>query len=480
MPITPSVGFTLMRHQEEGVQFLLRNRFGLLAFEQGLGKTLVAIDAFQRLQGMGKAEMMLVISPNSLKGNWRAEVARYAPELRTEVISGNAKARREALTGAKGGIVIINYEAARAEIIALRALMVHRKTVLVLDESHYVKNRHSLTTVAAKHLAPLAEYRWLLTGTPVTNSPEDVFSQLSIITGEERKAFDVFMLDYGDAKSNPEAHANLANHIAPYLLRRTKEDCLDLPEKTFVDLEVTLPEWQRSLYTEMRDGIIKEVQEMSGSEFATFASTALTRLLRLSQIASNPALVFPREARVPGKMMELDILLEELITGSNRKVIVWSHYVGTIRLLLSRYSGYGPVTLFGEVPVADRQEVARKFQEDDEIRLLIANPAAAGTGFTLTAATYAIYETLSWRYDFYAQSQDRIHRIGQSVPVTYLRLIAEDTIDRVIADALEMKAAMARSIVGDEPSSFSIADLRPDEFCLMLQTNQLPTQNTTR
>ncbi|HEX8691131.1 MAG TPA: DEAD/DEAH box helicase [Longimicrobium sp.] len=468
-----------MRHQEEGVDFLLRNRIGLLAFEQGLGKTLVAIEAFRRLRWSRAANLMLVICPNSLKGNWRAEVARFAPDLRVRVISGTMRERREDLTGVAEDIVVINYEAARAEIIALRALMVVRKTVLVLDESHNVKNRRSLTTVAAQHLALSAEYRWLLTGTPVTNSPEDIYSQLAIVAGERGAKFEMFMLDYGNAGSDPSVHKRLAEHVAPYLLRRTKEQCLDLPEKTFVDLTITLPPWQRALYDSFRDGFIRDVEAMSPEAYSTFASTALTRLLRLSQIASNPRLILPGETRLPAKISELDALMEEIVAANGRKVIVWSYYVGTIQQILERYRTYGAVALFGGVPSEDRQEIARRFQEDPDIRVLVGNPAAAGTGFTLTAATYAIYETLNWRYDFYAQSQDRNHRIGQRVPVTYIRLLAADTIDRVITQALERKAAMSQTIVGDDPTSFSIADLNPEEFCLMLKSNELPSRLAT-
>jgi SNF2 family DNA or RNA helicase len=465
----------LMRHQEEGVAFLLARGSGLLAFEQGLGKTLVAIEAYQRLRERGETDLMVVICPNSLKRNWAAEIARFAPNLTTRIISAAGKERRRALAEAYEDVVVIHYEGARAEIMSLRALLKRHQAVLVLDESHHIKNRQSLTSVAAQHLAPLAQHRWLLSGTPVTNSPADIYSQIAVVAaGAVQDSFDVFMLDYGEASTDPEIHARLAHRVAPYLLRRTKEQCLDLPEKTFLDLAVPLPPWQRALYDAMRDGLIREIEGMSPQAYSAFSPMALTRLLRLSQIASNPRLVVPTETRVPAKVAELDALLEELVASNRRKVIVWSHYVATIRLLLDRYAKYGALALYGGVPGEDRQDVARQFQEDPSIGVLIGNPAAAGTGFTLTAATYTVYETLSWRYDYYAQSQDRNHRIGQNVPVTYLRLIAEDTIDQVIAAALARKGAMAQAIVGDEPAAFSVADLTPAEFCRMLRTNELP------
>lgn len=464
--------FPLMRHQEEGVAFLMNRRSGLLAFEQGLGKTLVAIHAFRQLRRRKAVDLMLVICPNSLKQNWAEEVAKFAPDLRTTVITGAAKNRRLALNDMAVDVIAINYEAARSELLALRALMRVRNAVLVLDESHHVKNRKSLTTAATHHLVALTEYRWLLTGTPITNRPEDVFSQLSFVSGDTKRSFDVFMLDFAAAASDAAVLARLTEEIAPYLLRRTKDECLTLPSKSVVDLVVSLPAWQRALYDDVRDQVVREISTMSRTEFS--ASTALTRLLRLSQIASNPTLVFSTERRTPGKFFALDALLQELIETNGQKVIVWSQYVRSIRALLERYTAYGSVALYGGVAVESRQSIASLFQNDSDTRLLIANPAAAGTGFTLTSATFAIYETLSWRYDHYAQSQDRIHRIGQQSPVTYIRLIAEDTVDRVIADALERKGHMAQTLLGDQPARFSITDLEPDEFCAMLRTNTIP------
>ena len=286
--------------------------------------------------------------------------------------------------------------------------------------------------------------------------------------------YDVFMLDYGDASDNPRLQEKLASRISAYLLRRTKEECLDLPEKTFVDVYVPLPSWQRELYCDVRDGIVRDVRSMDGETFRSFASTAFTRLLRLSQVASNPALFIPEEKREPAKFEELDRILRELIDSCDRKVILWSYYVGTIENLMRRYQHYGAVSLYGSTPADERQNTVQSFQSDEKVNLLIANPAAAGTGFTMTAATYAIYETLNWRYDLYAQSQDRNHRIGQKMGVTYLRLIAEDTLDEVVVQALERKAEMARRIVGDPDRGVSFANMTPLQFCEMLMSNRLP------
>jgi SNF2 family DNA or RNA helicase len=187
---------------------------------------------------------------------------------------------------------------------------------------------------------------------------------------------------------------------------------------------------------------------------------------RLRALCSN------RETRDSGKVLELDHLLHELIESNGHKVILWSHYVATIEALLERYGRYGAVALYGGTEASERQVVAGRFQNDDRTRLLICSPAAAGTGFTLTAATYTIYETLSWRYDFYAQSQDRNHRIGQKLPVTYVRLLAAFTVEDAIAHALERKSTLARTLLGDRDEMPRIADLTREELCALLMTDR--------
>ena len=465
----------LMAHQREGVDFLLAKGSGLLAFEQGLGKTLVAIEAFRRLRAEGRADALLVVCPNSLKRTWAAELVRFAPDFDSHIVEGGPRERRHGLAQTRAAVVLVNYEAARNEITAIRALMQRQQCVLVLDESHYVKNHRSLNSVAAQHFAPLARYRWLLTGTPATNTPADLYPQLAIVAGGKPfGSFAAFDAAYGGPDTTTEQRQALAAKIAPYLMRRTKEECLDLPDKTFMDVLVELPSWQRRLYDGLRNDLAHEVRGMTREEFAAFVPTAMARLLRLSQLASNPALVFPDEARTPGKFTELDRILEEIVGANDRKVIVWSYYVRTIEALTARYAAHGAASLYGQTPAAERQTLTDRFQADPDLRVLVANPAAAGVGFTLTAANYAIYETLTWRYDLYAQSQDRNHRIGQRNPVTYIRLIADGTVEHAIAEALARKVQMAGEVLGDDKSQALATPLTPESFLMLLQTGRLP------
>lgn len=463
--------FELLQHQQEGVDFLTGRGGGLLAFEQGLGKTFVAIEAFRRLLSGGHADRLLVICPNSLKRNWVAEFIKFAPSVSVDVAEGTPKKRRAIFRDSVARVLITSYETARSETTALLALAQRQRTVLVLDESHAAKNWRSFTSTAARAVAPYCKYRWLLSGTPVTNTATDLFSQVEII---EPGRSSLGTLESFRARLEEDPEASFAKDVIDQLvMRRTKDQCLDLPEKSFVDIRVELQPWQRRLYEEMRDQMVCEIEAMSGEQYRTYAPTALAKLTRLIQLACNPSLIFPELEQSPAKFDALDEIIADILAVAGRKVIIWSNYIRSIETLVDRIEG--AMAIYGGTPTSERQEIATRFQNDAGARVLIANPAAAGTGFTLTAASYTIYESLSWRYDHYAQSQDRNHRIGQTEPVTYIRLLAAETIEEAVVSALERKSALARNLLGDGGTGDAIAQLSREEMCDLLKANRLPT-----
>jgi SNF2 family DNA or RNA helicase len=318
----------LMTHQREGIDFLTEGRVGLLAFEQGLGKTLVSIDSFRRVFAARLVDKLLVICPNSLKRNWVAELQKFAPELSVAIAEGSPRERRATFANARGQLVITSYETARSEVTAILAFVRRYRTALVLDESHSAKNWKSLTSTAARHIAPHCEFRWLLSGTPVTNTPADLYTQMEILQPGSHalgsmESFLAMLEDDPGATFAQETFDRL-------ILRRTKDECLDLPEKTFVDIRVDLPSWQRKLYDDMRTQMVCDIQAMSGEQYWVFASTALAQLTRLSQIASNPALIFPEVSGSPGKFDALDGIIADILSVPTRKVIIWSNYVKSI------------------------------------------------------------------------------------------------------------------------------------------------------
>ena len=177
----------LLPHQIEGVEFLLAKKAGMLAFEQGLGKTLTALAGFAQLRAANLADRLVVLCPNSLKRNWEAEAKRFFPEFSVAVVDTAGRQRKAQLSATTADILIINYEAARAEVTVIRGLLARRRCVLVLDESHAIKNTATISHVATQNLGELAPYRWLLTGTPYTNTVADLYAQLAFV--DEAKAW---------------------------------------------------------------------------------------------------------------------------------------------------------------------------------------------------------------------------------------------------------------------------------------------------
>ena len=256
------------------------------------------------------------------------------------------------------------------------------------------KNWDPLTSTSMRHMSPRCVDRWLLSGTPVTNTPADLYTQIEIIAPGEHA---LGSLESFLARVEGDPTAGFAKSALDRLvLRRTKEECLDLPEKTFTDIVVELPDWQRSLYDEMREQMVCDIRDMSGERYRAFASTGLAQFTRLSQLANNPSLLLPDLARTPAKFDVLDGLVGDILSVPGRKIILWSNYVRNIELLLARFASHGAVAIYGGVETGERQDIAARFQNDPNTRILIANAAAAGTGFTLTAASFTIYESMSW------------------------------------------------------------------------------------
>lgn len=456
----------LLPHQRVAVEFLVARSGALLCDEQGLGKTLSSLVAFWLLRSRGAAQRLLVVCPSSLKATWRAELNRFFPDWSVAVASGYKRQRQKAYES-DADVCIVNYEAARGDFADLRLLLRRKKTVLVCDESHTAKNTGSRTSRSLTFVRSAAERVWVMSGTPIPNSLADAYGQVFLADGGRLLGTEArFRSQYLTSDDPDDAARQLNQVLAPILLRRTKEDAIDLPDKTFIDRFVELPPGQRAFYEELREDLSNDVGSMSEARFRAERPNILLRLLRLSQVAANPRLIRPSYEGLPAKHAEIDQLLQDLIHANKRKVVLWSYYVRSIEELLARYSGYSPVAIYGRIPLDERAAAVRRFQEDDKAMLMVANPQAAATGLTLTAAHYAIYETLTWRYDLYAQSLDRIHRIGQTTNVTYIHVLAEATLDSDVLSRLRKKADIAAAALGDGQAG---RDLDRDEVMRMLR-----------
>ncbi|HTE39821.1 MAG TPA: DEAD/DEAH box helicase, partial [Steroidobacteraceae bacterium] len=379
---------------------------------------------------------------------------------------------RDAFRSLRANFYIIYYEAVAAEVVSLRALLRFKRIAVVLDESHRIKSPNAKVTRAVLSLRREATKRYIMTGTPVANKPEDVWSQLLFLDDGARlgESFDAFCAHYKSNEGGYRRLDELRAHLADIAIRREKEGTVALPSKIIVRVPVDLAPVQRQMYDTMRADLELWVTRLSGEEVLTQAENILTRLIRLAQLASNPQLIDARYVETPAKFLALDTLINDRLPIAN-KIIVWSSFVSNIDTLVARYTHYKPVAIHGEMTNDARNESIRVFKQDPTVRLMIANPAAAREGLTLTESSCAIYVDRTFNLVDFLQSQDRIHRLSQSKDCEIVLLLAQDTVDEFVDFALCQKHRLARYTQNDvdEVSAEDLTLSKPDFLRALVQ-----------
>lgn len=444
-------------HQIEAINFVSSHDIVPLFDEQGLGKSKIVIDALCKNLEEGVIAGILIICKKSLIYTWKREVEKHS-NLFPVVIDGPRNTRGKALLRV-GHFYISNYDTVVENFDLMELLLKSRKMALVLDESQIIKNPEANVTKIMLNLGILANKRIIITGTPIANKPDDIWSQFYFLDqgrllGDDynsfKKQFKVNLKGVQDLSPFETNLMSLREKILSVSMRRTK-NVLQLPQKNFTQINVNLTAKQQIIYDRAREELLCEISNISGELVEKDIDNYLVKLLRLTQIASNPGLLDDTYEEVPSKFIVLDQLLMDIIK-KNEKAIIWTSFVGNVRELKSRYSEYKARTLFGEMAIIEREEVISKFLSDDSYKVLVANPSAAKEGLTLTSANNAIYLDRSFKMDDYLQSQDRIHRIGQTKICNIFKLIACNTIDEYTDEILEKKEAIAKYTLGDTRS----------------------------
>jgi SNF2 family DNA or RNA helicase len=435
-------------HQRAGLEYLVKLGSGALLWEMGLGKTKTAIDYCEYLAARQTARLrVLVICPNSVRLNWRDEVMKHAGHDGVVVPTGTAAARI-ALLGSEQ-YTVINCEALSIETIG-SAIEKHPWDVVIVDESTRFKSPTAKRTKRLLKMKPAV--RVILTGTPLTNSPQDAWAQFEWVDpglfGSWWSFQDRYLVKdfFGGVKGiKPGLESELRSRIESRSYRLLKEQVLDLPPKVYEDRRVELSGEQARLYREMRDDLRATLADTSVS-----AANILTQLLRLTQITAGMIGSGDRYSWLAenAKQDELDTLLQEELDG--KQVVIFGLYHKELEELAARYASRSarPPIIYGPTPEAERHDIVSRFQRGDE-RLLFAQARTGGIGINLTAAQYAVYYTRGWSLEEYLQSQDRLHRIGQQGTVTVVHLVAQGTVDEQIARALAEKSNMAATLTGD-------------------------------
>ena len=423
---------------------------GLCVFdEQGAGKTVTFIFAFDLLVERDQADIAIIVAPKSMVGEWPKDLERFRGDIyRTVVLTGSAVAKRRLLADG-ADVFVTNFETAVSLEAELRGLMRARlgRTVLAIDESFFIKSLDAKRTRALRRLREWAGRAYVLCGTPAPNSASDLVQQFSLVD-----------FGYCFRDVNLPAERDLAIPVIQsaieergLYLRHLKRDVLpDLPMKRFQRVIVPLAEEQARLYHACLHGLVSDVEAVDESGFIKQRTSFLARRAALLQICSNPSGVSETYSETPAKLVALDAVVERLVGIEREKIVIWSFYTASVAAISRRYARYGVVRYDGSVSdVGTRRESVFRFQEDDETMVFVANPAAAGAGLTLHRAHTAIYESLSNQAAHYLQSLDRIHRRGQEQDVEYIILLCDGTLEVTEYDRLVQKEQAAQDLLGD-------------------------------
>jgi len=440
---------TLRTYQGQGVawiQTLQRAGLGgVLADDMGLGKTLQALCATDGVEGP-----VLVVAPTSVLRNWAAEIDRFLPGRSVCVFHGPRRS-----LDPEARFTITSYALLRLD----PELLEPEWGAVVLDEAQAIKNPESQTARAARSLQ--APHRLCLTGTPVENRLEELWSQLHFLMpgflggrADFRERY-ALPLERGDRR----AAASLRRRIGPFVLRRLKQEVArDLPPRTDITLRIPLGEEQRSIYAAVRESGRAVVQQALASHRTL---DVLEHLLRLRQAACHTGLL-PGDR--PAHSAKLDQLVEALdeVTGRGHKALVFSQWTSFLDRIEEAVSARGMRWTRLDGSTRDRQAVVDGFQAEDGPPVFLLSLKAGGTGLNLTAADYVFHTDPWWNPAVEAQATDRAHRIGQDKPVVSVKLIAEDTVEERIADLQEAKKALAEAVVGEAAllGRLTAADLR--------------------
>jgi len=445
--------------------------------EMGTGKTKVLIDNLAMLYDKGKVNGALIIAPKGVVGTWyENELPTHLPNHIENVtilwqpnITKKQQEKLETLFEVEESlhILIMNVEAfstTKGMNFANKFLSCHR-TLMAIDESTTIKTPTAKRTKNILKLAESAVYRRIMTGSPVTKNPLDLYTQCDFLSPWllDFTSYYAFRNRYAQMKTlhmhgrqvqivnGFKNLGELSDKLKGFSYRVLKEDCLDLPDKIFIKRQIQLTPDQRRLYDQMK----KEAMAILKGKQSTTVNT-LTQLMRLQQITcghftADDGATQPIENN---RITELMDVLEEM----EGKAIIWAHYqydiTAIIQAVTKKYGEDSIVDYYGLTPKNERQGNIKKFQDDPKCRFIVGTPATGGYGITLTAANTVIYYSNGYDLEKRLQSEDRAHRIGQKKSVTYVDLMADDTVDEKIVKALRKKINIASEVLGEELRSW--------------------------
>lgn len=445
-----------------------------LLLDMGTGKSKICLDTIGWLFEKKEIELALIVSPKGVVGNWPGEIEKHLPErIKREVVLWHPSLTKKKIEELRNlytpsdacKFLLMNVESfsTKKGVDVAKAFLKKLKCFFVVDESTTIKNRRSKRSKALCSLSKHAVFRRIMTGSPVTKSPLDLFNQMffldpkilgynSFFAFQNRYAV-VQRRTFGNHSFNDvigyqhldELTAKLSRHS--YRIR--KADCLDLPDKIYTKRIVELTPEQKKLYLEMQELALTLLEN---NKLST-TQNALTQIMRLQQITLGHITDDDGEVHEV-KSNRLNELLE-VIEETQGKVIIWATWTRDIRSIASalqdRFGNETVARLHGETPDLDRQGIVNEFQDkDSNLRFLVGHPRTGGYGLTLTASSFCVFYSNSYDLELRLQAEDRAHRIGQTNKVTYVDLICPGTVDEKIVHSLRDKINIADTILGEK------------------------------
>ena len=425
--------------QKDAFDEIKNKEYFAIFHEQGLGKTKIAIDlAFYWLDN-AQVESVLICTKKSLIKNWQDELNIHG-NVAPLVLTSNKTLNSQKL-GLPGSIYLCNFELIRDQIDIYETFFGIRKMGVILDESTQIKNPLSKTAKAFHRLAEVSDKRIIMTGTPISNRPYDMWSQIYFLDFGQRlgKTFDNFKDEYdlgNDLNNNKAGQIILKNNleilnnkIRDCSVRETKKTAgIELPGRRFVVEQVPMDSKQKILYEKIQIELSAEVLK-DGKLIIEDVEVILKRLQRLVQISSNPRLVDESYNLHAPKTKKTEEIINKALT--------------------EYFSDKGAVGIHGKIDAKKRDSIISSFRNDIDKKILIATPGVAKEGLTLVEANYAIFYDRDFSLENYLQAQDRIYRISQTKECYIYKLLSENSIDFWVEALLEAKEVAARYGQGD-------------------------------
>lgn len=437
--------------------------------EMGTGKTKVTIDNLAYLFFKRKVTAALIVAPKSVYLNWESEIETHMPEvLKYKIYKWNIDKPKDyyALDNYKDlKIFLVNVEALSTKrgFEACKDYLIKNKLNFVaLDESTTIKNRSAKRTKNILALQKLSQIRRILTGSPITKSPLDLYTQCQFLSPEllgfssylafRNRYAEMTDIPVGSGRyiSVPKYYKRLQElelKIKQFATRIRKDECLDLKPKVRQKRYIELDGDGKKIYEKLRTSALAIVEDSTIS-----FSNKLTEIIKLHQVCNGFTKNDDGEIMTlhKSKLNALDEILEE----TDGKVIIWANYIYNINEIIEflekKYGKESVVSIYGAVDVQTRKEAVRRIQEDPKTRFLVGNPTTGGFGLTLTAVNTVIYFSNNYNLEVRKQSEDRAHRMGQKGTVVYIDIVARNTLDEAIMKSLTSKGQIAAKTLGEE------------------------------